>query len=89
MDADARVALAEIRGDVKLILAGQDRTNNDVRDLRAAQLLHANRIGVLEASKLLSDGERKGVAGTVKVLWAFGGVVITAIIAALLRHFGA
>ena len=89
VDMDGRVALAEIKGDVKLILAGQSRTNDDVKDLRDRVHLHSNRIGVLEADKHLRTGERQGLALSAKVLhWVTGGSVI-AVVALIARHFGA
>ena len=84
MDADARVHLAEIRGDIKLVLAGQDRTNNDVKALRERMHLHSNRLQVIEAK----EHQRIGAIGTVKVLWAAGGVSVMGIVALVARKFG-
>lgn len=83
MDADARVALAEIRGDVKLVLAGQDRTNADVKDLRERVHVHGNRLQVIEAR----EDRRVGAIGAVKGLWAVGGFSIAGALALILRHF--
>ena len=83
MDPDARVQLAEIRGDVKLVLAGQSRTNDDVKDLRERVHLHSNRIQNLEAK----DHQRAGAVATVKLLWAAGGFTAMGLLALAARHF--
>ena len=105
MDPDSRVALAEIKGDVKLVLAGMDRVNSDIRELRSnvrdhggiiqglrsemtAVADHDTRITHLETAKSISDGERKGVAHSGRALWALIGLLMSAIGAGLLRHFG-
>jgi hypothetical protein len=66
---DTRVALAEIRGDVKLILAGQERTHNDVLEIRRTLDSHNKRIGTLETDKSVRDGERKGLTLSGKLAW--------------------
>ena len=84
MDESARVQLAEIRGDVKLVLAGQERTNSDMQDLRQTVRGHDGRINVLEADKYQRVGERTGVAISTKLFWT----IITAIGAGLLGIVG-
>jgi len=83
MDPDSRVALAEIRGDIKLILAGQQQTHNDVQEIRKTLARHDERLGALEIDKNVREGERKGVTLSGKVAWAvtsvFGGGAATAI----------
>jgi hypothetical protein len=83
MDPDSRVALAEIRGDIKLILAGQQRTHTDVQEIRNTLTRHDERIGTLETVNSIREGERKGVTLSGKVMWAVfslvGGGAATAI----------
>jgi len=84
MDPDARVAFTEIKGDVKLILAGQDRTNSDLKEVKNSMTGLDKRVGALEADKHLRTGERQGLAiGARVVHWITGGslVAIAAIIA--------
>jgi hypothetical protein len=83
IDPDSRVALAEIRGDVKLILAGQQRTHDDVQEIRRTLEAHNARIGLLETDRSVREGERKGLGIGGKILWsafsllAGGGGVFT------------
>ena len=83
MDSDARVALAEIRGDVKLVLAGQDRTNTDVRDLRERVLGHSNRLQTIEAK----EHQRAGAVAAAKLLWAAAGGGMMGAAALIARYF--
>jgi hypothetical protein len=76
IDTNSRVALAEIRGDVKLILAGQERTHSDVQEIRRTLETHNRRIGVLETDKSIREGERKGLGIGGKLLW--GGLSLLA-----------
>jgi hypothetical protein len=50
---------------------------------------HGNRIGALETTKLLNEGERKGVALSGKLVLVLCGAVPMGLIAALLRSIGA
>jgi hypothetical protein len=70
IDPDSRVALAEIRGDVKLILAGQQRTHDDVQEIRRTLEAHNSRIGILETDKSVREGERKGIGLGGKIVWS-------------------
>lgn len=74
--ADQRVALAEIKGDVKLILAGQERTHSDVQEIRRTLDSHNRRIDSLEADKNRRDGERTGVSISSKVFWSVGSLLV-------------
>ena len=89
MDGDSRVALAEIRGDMKLVLAGQERANSDIRDLRNTIQGHSQRIGALEAKDNRAEGERAGVSLAVKALWTLGGGGAVALAAIIARALGA
>lgn len=84
MDPDLRVGLAEIKGDVKLILAGQDRTNRDVSDIKRTIESHHGRITTLESDK----HKALGAAGALK--WIYGGLgfVASSVAAIIARHFG-
>lgn len=73
---DQRVALAEIRGDVKLILAGQERTHSDVQEIRRTLDSHNRRIDNLEADKNKRDGQAQGVSLTTKALWSIGSLLV-------------
>lgn len=85
---NVRVALAEIRGDVKLVLAGQDRANSDIRDIRGVIRTHDTRIGSLEAGRDHATGERKGLATGARILWATVGLIPGgAVVAVLMRLF--
>jgi hypothetical protein len=76
LDPDGRVALAEIKGDVKLILAGQERTHNDVQEIRRTLDTHNRRIGSLETDRSVRDGERKGLSLGSKFLWSLASLLI-------------
>lgn len=80
MDPEARVALTEIKGDLKLVLAGQERTNSDIVDIRQNVRDHGNRIITLENDKFQRVGERQGVAISTKLFWT----IITALCGGLL-----
>jgi hypothetical protein len=88
LDSDSRVALAEIKGDVKLILAGQDRTNADVHSIRKTLDDHHYRIGHLETDKSVRDGQRQGIAVSTKVMWAGLTLVLSGVGAAVIRLLG-
>ncbi len=75
-NADQRVALAEIKGDVKLILAGQERTHSDVQEIRRTLDSHNRRIDSLEADKNRRDGERTGVSISSKIIWSIGSLLV-------------
>ena len=72
IDTNSRVALAEIRGDVKLILVGQERTHADVQEIRRTLEAHNRRISNLETDKNVREGERKGIGLSGKLVW--GGI---------------
>ena len=73
---DQRVALAEIKGDVKLILAGQERTHSDVQEIRRTLESHNRRIDSLEADKNRRDGLNSGVSLSSKVFWSVGSLLV-------------
>lgn len=89
MDADSRVALAEIKGDVRLILSGQETINRDIRDLRETQHRHSNRIQTLEANEHHRKGERSGFIASGKLLHSLVGGGLLGIAALVLKVFGA
>ena len=76
MDPDNRVALAEIRGDVKLILAGQERTHSDVQEIRRTLDTHNRRIGTLETERSVREGERKGISIGGKLLLSLVSLLV-------------
>jgi hypothetical protein len=75
MDSDSRVALAEIRGDVKLVLAGQERTHTDIAAINKRLDDHNGRIGLLETDKNVRDGERKGLGFGGRIAWGIISLV--------------
>lgn len=86
--ADQRVALAEIKGDVKLILAGQERTHSDVQEIRRTLDSHNRRIDSLEADKNRRDGERQGVGMTGRIVgWGVSLLLGTGVGTALWQVF--
>lgn len=88
MDPDSRVQLAEIRGDIKLILAGQDRTNTDVHAIRNTLDRHDRRLVSLEKRDAERDAERSGITGTIKTLWLGSGALMTAFVVAVMKKLG-
>ena len=76
MDPDSRVALAEIKGDVKLILAGQERVHADIAALNRRIDGHDSRIRSLETDKISRDGERKGVSVSSRIAWAVVSLLV-------------
>lgn len=76
MDPDGRVALAEIKGDVKLILAGQERTHSDVQEIRRTLETHNRRLTNLETDKSVRDGERKGLSVGGKLVWSAASLIV-------------
>lgn len=80
VDRNALVQLAEIKGDIKLILAGQERTNADITDIRMTIRGHGDRLGLLESKENQLFGERKGASSAGKLVWtiitALGGGVV-------------
>ena len=88
MDPDNRVALAEIRGDIKLVLVGQERTHNDVLNVNKRLDAHDSRIRSLETDRSNRDGERKGVTiGGHIIGWLIGLLVGSGGVIALLEAF--
>lgn len=83
-----RIQLTRIEGGVALLNERLSAAREDIRDIRDIQQVHANRITTLEADRNTRDGERKGLAHGGRALWAIIGLVISAIGAGLLRHFG-
>ena len=78
-----RVQLEGIRGDIKLVLAGQDRANSDILDLRHTTQGHDSRINALEAKNDHNTGERKGLLAGGRLLWATVGLIPGGAVAAL------
>jgi hypothetical protein len=83
MDPDNRVALAEIKGDIKLVLAGQDRSHTDILTLNKRLDGHDGRIRKLEDDKNARVGERHGLALGGRALWATLGFIPPAIVAVM------
>lgn len=75
-DPDNRVQLAEIRGDVKLILAGQERTHTDVQDIRRTLIEHNVRIASLETDRSIQEGERKGLNKGGRIVWSIISLIV-------------
>ena len=83
-----RVQLTRIEGGVALLNERLSAAREDIRDIRDTQQTHGNRITTLEADRNVRDGERKGIAHGGKLLWGLIGLVISAVGAGLIRHFG-
>jgi hypothetical protein len=88
MDTNSRVALAEIRGDVKLVLAGQERTHADVQDIRKTLGEHNVRIAGLETQQSERVGERRSLTIMARILYALAGGGGVGVLALAARHFG-
>ncbi len=88
MDPSARVALAEIRGDVRLILASMDRQTADLQAIRRTLEKHDARIESLETSRTEMSSRAAGITATIKTIWVAAGAVLTAIALAAMRKLG-
>lgn len=76
--------LADIAGDIRLILAAQGRYEVDVRDIKERAHGHANRIAALEAAEHVRQGERRGIATSAKMAYlVIGGGGVSTVIAVL------
>ena len=87
-DSNESVQLTRIEGGINLLNERLGAVRDDIRDMRDVQQTHAKQIGDLEKDRNVRDGERKGIAHGGKFLWAIIGLLISAIGAGLLRHFG-
>lgn len=92
MDADSRVKLAEIGGDIKRIFDFITRQADDTKRIDGRLNHHAERITALEASNNRQEGQQTGVNKTVKVMWAVlgggGATIVTGIAAIVARSRG-
>jgi hypothetical protein len=92
MDAESRVKLAEIGGDIKRIFDFITRQGDDVRRIDTRLNHHGERLTALEASKNVNEGQQQGVAKTAKIMWTVlggsGGVIITGLAAIIARAKG-
>lgn len=88
MDPSARVALAEIRGDVRLILASLDRQTTDLQAIRRTLEKHDARIESLETTRTENASRTAGVTATIKTIWVAAGAVVTAMAVAVLKKLG-
>lgn len=84
MDADSRVKLAEIGGDIKLIRQSQEQYGKDVDRLSIAQEgfqrstnerlnNHSTRLADIGTQLTMQSGVRQGVDKTLRTLWLLGG----------------
>ena len=87
-DSNESVQLTRIEGGINLLNERLGAVRDDIRDMRDVQQTHAKQIGDLEKDRNVRDGERKGIAHGGRALWAIIGLLISAIGAGLLRHFG-
>lgn len=81
----------QIRMEGKLDRIGDavQRQADDMRDLRVTVHGHGNRLGVLEAHKHITEGERRGVAFSGRITWGLLGLIPGgAIVAALMKLLG-
>lgn len=92
MDADSRVKLAEIGGDIKRIFDFITRHATDVQRLDARINHHSERLTLLEAAKNNAEGQQEGVSKAAKVMWAVigggGATIITGLAAIVARAKG-
>ena len=83
--------LSGVQTDVTELKTRVHKHGNEIQIIRSEMTGLANhnqRITVLETARSVGDGERKGIAHSGRALWALIGLLMTAIGAGLLRHFG-
>jgi hypothetical protein len=77
-DYSVRELLIEMKGDLNLIKADNQRTNEDMSILRQRQHEFANRLQTFEAAAIadrnLALGEQRGVAKTIKAVYALATI---------------
>jgi hypothetical protein len=92
MDADSRVKLAEIGGDIKRIFDFITRHAHDVQRIDQRLNHHGERLTGIEAHINRSTGQAQGVDKTVKIMWAVlggsGGVILAGLAAIIARAQG-
>ena len=87
-DSNESVQLTRIEGGINLLNERLGAVRDDIRDMRDVQQTHAKQISDLEKDRNVRDGERKGIAHGGRALWAMIGLIVSAVGAGLLRHFG-
>ena len=87
-DSNESVQLTRIEGGINLLNERLGAVRDDIRDMRDVQQTHARQISDLEKDRNVRDGERKGIAFGGRTLCVIIGILISAIGAGLLRHFG-
>lgn len=92
MDAESRVKLAEIGGDIKRIFDFITRHATDVQRIDTRLNTHGERLTQLEAAKNVATGEQVGINKATKVMWTVmgggGGVIVTGLAAVIARAKG-
>jgi hypothetical protein len=92
MDADSRVKLAEIGGDIKRIFDFITRHANDVQRIDTRLNHHGERLTQLEASNNRQAGEQVGISKAAKVMWTImggsGGIIVAGLAAIIARAKG-
>lgn len=86
-DESLRVIMARMEGKLDLSNLRHDQTETRLTDLSNRVHGHANRIQSIEAREHVRDGERKGAALAIKVMWALGGSGVAGALALAARHF--
>jgi hypothetical protein len=69
-----REMLIEMKGDLALIRRDNQRTQDDIGDLRGRANIHSERIGLLEALHNQSVGEKRGFDKAVKAVYALATI---------------
>ena len=94
MGQDAIVQLTRMEGKLDLMAERHENMKEDIRKIEAIHTQavariddrlqgHGNRLTSLENDK----HERTGAMWAIKGIWAAAGIIVTAIVAAVLRHF--
>ena len=84
-EADIRVRLAEILGEIKLTNQKLDTLTGNVSDLKLDHSDLAARVTALETAR----SEQRGVITAARVLWGIGGGGVIALGAVIARALGA
>lgn len=92
MDAESRVKLAEIGGDIKRIFDFITRQADDTKRIDTRLNHHGERLTAVEAHINKSTGQQQGVDKTVKIMWTIigggGATIITGLAAIIARAKG-
>jgi hypothetical protein len=92
MDAESRVKLAEIGGDIKRIFDFITRHATDVQRIDGRLNHHGERLTILEAARNNAEGQQEGIGKTVKIMWAVigggGATILTGLAAIVARAKG-